>query len=96
MSRIRIVVADQAEAVFYDAASLGMPLKEVAKFTDAAAHQHDRDFCSDRPGRTHASVGSARTPTRAKRIPASSKPCASHAGSRAGWTQPGARRNTSG
>ena len=31
MSRIRIVVADRAEAVFYDAASLGMPLREVAK-----------------------------------------------------------------
>ena len=61
MSRIRIVVADQAEAVFYDSASLGMPLREVAKITDAAAHLHDRDFCSDRPGRTHASVGSARS-----------------------------------
>jgi len=54
MSRIRIVVADQAEAVFYDAASLTTPPREVARIADAAAHLHDRDFSSDRPGRCHA------------------------------------------
>lgn len=60
MSRIRIVVADQAEAIFYDAATLRTTPREVARITDPAAHLHDRDFASDRPGRTYESVGSAR------------------------------------
>jgi protein required for attachment to host cells len=60
MSRIRIVVADQAEAIFYDTASLRAQPKEVARITDPAAHLHDRDLVSDRPGRGHASVGGAR------------------------------------
>ena len=60
MSRIRILVADQAEAVFYDAASPGKPPTEVGRITDPAAHLHDRDFSSDRPGRYHASIGGGR------------------------------------
>lgn len=56
MSRLRIVVADQAEAVFYELAP-GVHLREVARFEDAAAHGHERDFSSDRPGRTHAPMG---------------------------------------
>ena len=51
MSRIRIVVADQAEAIFYDTPSLQAPPREVAHISDPLAHQHDRDFSSDRPGR---------------------------------------------
>ena len=60
MSRIRIVVADQAEAVFYDAESLEAVPKEVARISDPVAHLHDRDLVSDRPGRGHESVGGAR------------------------------------
>ena len=60
MSRIRIVVADQAEAIFYDLGSLQARPTEVARMTDPAAHLHDRDFSSDRPGRAYESVGGAR------------------------------------
>ena len=60
MSRIRIVVADQAEAIFYDTASLQAQPKQVARITDPAAHLHNRDLVSDRPGRSYESVGSQR------------------------------------
>jgi protein required for attachment to host cells len=60
MSRIRIVVADQAEAIFYDSSSLRTRPKEVGRISDPAAHLHDRDFSSDRPGRVRESFGSAR------------------------------------
>ena len=60
MSRIRIVVADQAEAIFYDSPSLKARPTEVARIADAAAHLHNRDFLSERPGRSYESVGGAR------------------------------------
>jgi protein required for attachment to host cells len=60
MSRFRIVVADQAEAVFYDASSLRSAPQEVARISDPAAHLHDRDLVSDRPGRSYESFGGAR------------------------------------
>ena len=60
MSRIRIVVADQAEAIFYDAASLQARPTEVARISDPVAHLHEQDLVSDRPGRGHASVSGAR------------------------------------
>ena len=60
MSRTRIVVADQAEAVFYDVASPMLPPREVARISDPAAHLHDRDFSSDRPGRGHAKARGTR------------------------------------
>jgi protein required for attachment to host cells len=60
MSRIRIVVADQAEAIFYDAPSLEARPTEVGRISDPIAHQHDRDLASDRPGRSYESVGGAR------------------------------------
>jgi protein required for attachment to host cells len=60
MSRIRIVVADQAEAVFYDSPSLQATPREIGRITDPAAHQHNRDLVSDRPGRSYESVGGAR------------------------------------
>jgi protein required for attachment to host cells len=60
MSRIRIVVADQAEAIFYDTPSLQAQPREVAHISDPLAHQHDRDFSSDRPGRSYESVGGQR------------------------------------
>jgi protein required for attachment to host cells len=60
MSRIRIVVADQAEAIFYDAPSLDARPQEVGRISDPLAHQHSRDFGSERPGRSYESFGSAR------------------------------------
>lgn len=60
MSRIRIVVADQAEAIFYDAPSLDARPTEVGRISDPVAHLHDRDLASDRPGRSYESVGGAR------------------------------------
>jgi protein required for attachment to host cells len=60
MSRFRILVADQAEAVFYDSSSLVDAPREVARITDPVAHLHDRDLMSDRPGRSYESVGGAR------------------------------------
>jgi protein required for attachment to host cells len=60
MSRIRIVVADQAEAIFYDVPSLEARPKEVGRISDPLAHKHDRDLVSDRPGRAYESVGHAR------------------------------------
>lgn len=60
MSRIRIVVADQAEAIFYDAPSLDARPREVGRISDPLARKHDRDLVSDRPGRSYESVGGAR------------------------------------
>jgi protein required for attachment to host cells len=60
MSRFRILVADQAEAIFYDASSLRTAPKEVARISDPAAHLHARDLASDRPGRSYESYGGAR------------------------------------
>jgi protein required for attachment to host cells len=60
MSRYRIVVADQAEAIFYDAPTLSAVPKEVARISDALARRHDRDFGTERPGRTHESMGETR------------------------------------
>jgi protein required for attachment to host cells len=60
MSRIRIVVADQAEAIFYDTPSLQAQPREVAHISDPLAHLHARDFSSDRPGRSYESVGGQR------------------------------------
>lgn len=59
----RIVVADQSEARFYDvvdAAAKGLRLAN--RLTDAAAHLHDRDMVSDKPGRVfdHAPPSSGR------------------------------------
>ena len=60
MSRFRILVADQAEAVFYDSPDLSAEPHEIARITDPVAHLHDRDLMSDRPGRSYESVGGAR------------------------------------
>ncbi len=60
--RIRIVVADQGEARFYDVVRPGAALRAVGRITDPKAHLHDRDFKSDRPGRVfdHASTATGR------------------------------------
>jgi len=49
--RIRIVVADQAEATFYDIEHLAEGLHAAGRLEHPEAHLHDRDLVSDRPGR---------------------------------------------
>ena len=60
--RIRIVVANQADAIFYDAQRLEDELQVTGRLTDPLAHLHDRDFKSDRPGRMfdHGPLGGER------------------------------------
>jgi len=60
MTRIRIVVADLAEAIFYDSTSLAAAPKEVARISDPTAHLHDRDLVTERAGRGYESFGKAR------------------------------------
>ncbi|HET7756721.1 MAG TPA: host attachment protein [Steroidobacteraceae bacterium] len=57
--QMRIVVADESEARFYDAAKLDGPVSLTGKTRDPAARLHDRDLKSDRPGRVfdHAAPG---------------------------------------
>ena len=49
--RIRIVVADQAEARFYDAEPPDAALHASGQLRDPIARLHERDLVSDRPGR---------------------------------------------
>jgi protein required for attachment to host cells len=58
----RVVLADQAEARFYDIEPIGGALHRVGEMSDPKAHLHDRDFKSDRPGRVfdHASASGQR------------------------------------
>ena len=60
--RMRIVVADQSEARFYDTGSLTAVLQPAGTLTDPKAHLHERDLVSDRPGRVfdHAPPQSGR------------------------------------
>ena len=60
--RVRIVVADQGEARFYDIARPDAGLQPAGRLTDPKAHLHDRDFKSDRPGRVfdHAPAATGR------------------------------------
>jgi protein required for attachment to host cells len=60
MPRLRIVVADQAEAIFYDSVSLTARPTEVGRLADPEARLHARDLGSERPGRSYESVGGAR------------------------------------
>lgn len=60
--RVRIVVADQSEADFYDLEQRDMPPQFIQRLEDAAAHLHNRDLKSDRPGRVfdHAPASGGR------------------------------------
>ena len=49
--RVRVVVADQSEAKFYDLRYRPDALQLVGRILDPLARLHDRDFKSDRPGR---------------------------------------------
>jgi protein required for attachment to host cells len=59
---IRVVVADRAEARFYDTDRLDSKLALVGQMTDPEAHLRNRDFKSERPGRVfdHAPSGARR------------------------------------
>lgn len=60
--RVRIVVADQSEADFYELEQRHMPPQFVQRVEDADAHLHNRDLKSDRPGRVfdHAPTSGGR------------------------------------
>jgi protein required for attachment to host cells len=77
--RVRIVVADQSEARFYDMEGHTAEPRAAGGLSDPLAHLHDREFNSDRPGRKsdraplkagrrgatgHHGVGSERKPRR--------------------------------
>jgi protein required for attachment to host cells len=49
--RVRIVVADGNEALFYDADSYRGALQLSSRMEDPSARLHDRDLVTDRPGR---------------------------------------------
>jgi protein required for attachment to host cells len=51
--RVRVVVADESEARFYDLAGAAAPLRLCGRVTNPAARLHDRDLKSDRPGRVY-------------------------------------------
>jgi protein required for attachment to host cells len=59
---LRIVLADQSEARFYDFERSDAPLRLAGRLTDHNARLHDRDLKSDRPGRVfdHAPTGMRR------------------------------------
>ena len=60
MSRIRVVVADQAEAIFYNLTSLKARPIEVARLKNLSAREPAHELVTDRPGRTYESVGQQR------------------------------------
>lgn len=59
--RVRIVVADQAEARFYDGMGFARPLNVVGRLTNPAGRLREQDIVSDRPGRV---FGHAANPNR--------------------------------
>lgn len=60
MSNIRVVVADQAEAVFYSLTSLKARPIEVARLADPTAREPAHELAADRQGRSYESVGKQR------------------------------------
>ncbi len=62
MSRIRVVVADQAEAIFYDMSSLKTRPVEVARLSDPSSRRPTLELSAqqDRPGRSYESMGGQR------------------------------------
>src|SRR5687767_13356482 len=58
--RVRIVVADEREADFFDTQGVVAPLRLVAKIEDPTAQLQDRDLETDRPGRAFDRIGAGR------------------------------------
>ena len=54
----RILLADQGTARFYDLEGPDGELRLISELTNSAAHMHDRDLKSDKPGRIFSSAGS--------------------------------------
>jgi hypothetical protein len=48
--RVRVLVADESEARFYNIAGPGEPLELRGQVSNPKAHLHDRDLKSDRRG----------------------------------------------
>ena len=80
--RIRIIVADQSEARFYDTVRPGGRLQPAGRMTDPTAHLHDRDLKSDRPGRTfdRAATAGQRTISGTRIPPSYSEPLPERSG----------------
>jgi len=55
--RIRILIANQAEARSYDTLGFARPFRFAGALTNPAAHRRDQDLTSDRPGRIFSSSG---------------------------------------
>jgi len=53
---VRIVVADESEARFYDTSRPAGVLQEAGRLENPGARLHDRDLGSDRPGRNFSSA----------------------------------------
>jgi protein required for attachment to host cells len=60
MGNLRIVVADQTEAVFYETASLRAEPREIARIRNPAGQKQERELVTDRPGRGHSRFGTNR------------------------------------
>ncbi len=56
----RIVVADKAEAIFYEAKTLRSPIREVDRISDPTAQLPLREQLADKPGRSYDIVGEGR------------------------------------
>lgn len=50
MRRIRIVVADQSQARFFDAVAHGLALRRAGTLSDPDGRKREQDLVSDRPG----------------------------------------------
>jgi protein required for attachment to host cells len=57
---MRILVADQREANFFETEGLRAPLSWISKLENDTGRLQDRDLESDRPGRTFDRVGPGR------------------------------------
>jgi protein required for attachment to host cells len=53
---VRIVVADESKARFYDTSRSDGALREAGSLENPGARLHDRDLASDRPGRSFSSA----------------------------------------
>jgi protein required for attachment to host cells len=61
MMAVRIIVGDESEVSFFDAADADAGLTLIEKIDNPAARQPDRDLESDRPGRAYNSTTGARS-----------------------------------
>ena len=60
--RVRVVVADQSAARFYDVSGRGARLTSAGELANPKARVHDRELRSDKPGRIFSSAAGATSP----------------------------------